>query len=474
IIKGSSVGHSGKTNTLTSPSPFSQSRVIQQAIDNAQVGSDQIGFVELHGTGTVLGDPLEIQGLKRAFRASKQQTPDTPCYLSTVKTNIGHLESAAGIAGVIKTLLAFEHEQVPPLQNFETLNPKISLEKSPFKLATECMPWPGEQRLAGISSFGFAGVNAHVILESPQRLNPERPALDTALPIVLSARTRTALTQRAADLLAYLETDNSVEPLDLSYTLTVGRESMKHRMGFAADSLASLKTQLSNFVSGEAGDWHYSKVGATTEQIEVTHETLDARITGWVQGDVIDWQTSYSDLCPQRISLPAYPFEHKPYWLAAEDEAQPSHLHPLLHRSMPALGEQLFASDFTGNESFLRDHQVQGQAMLPGVCTLEMVHAAMTLSGQLTDSQSLRLSQVSWLRPVTINAQSGPVYLSLKQTDDRVTFELWREANDARQVYASGQAEVTEHSVTTKDIAVLSNPAQSRPLSYINNLAQRV
>ncbi|MEC4090388.1 non-ribosomal peptide synthetase [Pseudoalteromonas rubra] len=457
IIKGSAVGHSGKTNTLTSPNPFSQSRVIQQAIDNAQLGSDQIGFVELHGTGTVLGDPLEIQGLKRAFRASKQKTPGAPCYLSTVKTNIGHLESAAGIAGVIKTLLAFEHEQVPPLQNFATLNPKISLEKSPFKLATECMPWPGEQRLAGISSFGFAGVNAHVILESPKRLNPERPALDTALPIVLSARTRTALTQRTADLLAYLESDNSVELQDLSYTLTVGRESMKHRMGFAADSLASLKAQLSKFVSGEAGDWHYSKVAATTEQVEVTHDTLDARITGWVQGDVIDWQTSYSDLYPQRISLPAYPFEHKPYWLAAEDEAQPSHLHPLLHRSLPALGELLFASDFTGNEPFLRDHQVQGQAVLPGVCTLEMVHAAMTLSGQLTDSQSLRLSQVSWLRPVTIDAQSSPVYLSLKQTGDRVTFELWREANDVRQVYTSGQAEVTEHNVTTQDITALSD-----------------
>ncbi|WP_125779506.1 non-ribosomal peptide synthetase [Pseudoalteromonas rubra] len=452
IIKGSAVGHSGKTNTLTSPSPFSQSRVIQQAIDHARIGSDQIGFVELHGTGTVLGDPLEIQGLKRAFRASKQQTPDAPCYLSTVKTNIGHLESAAGIAGVIKTLLAFEHEQVPPLQNFETLNPKISLEKSPFELATECMPWAGEQRLAGISSFGFAGVNAHVILESPQRLSPERPALDTALPIVLSARTRTALTQRGADLLAYLESDNPVKLQDLSYTLAMGREPMKHRMGFAADSLASVKAQLSLFITGEAGDWHYSKVAATAEHSEVTHETLAARITGWVQGDIIDWQTCYGELCPQRISLPAYPFEHKPYWLDTEDAGQLSHLHPLLHRSIPALGELLFASDFTGNEYFLRDHQVQGQAMLPGVCTLEMVHAAMTLSGQLADNQSLRLSQVNWRRPVTDDAQSGPVYLSLKQTGDRVTFELYREAHDARQVYASGQAEVAEHDVTTRAI----------------------
>ncbi|WP_277749884.1 polyketide synthase dehydratase domain-containing protein [Pseudoalteromonas sp. R3] len=224
-------------------------------------------------------------------------------------------------------------------------------------------------------------------------------------------------------------------------------------MGFAANSLASVKAQLSQFVTGEAGDWHYSKVATTAEHSEVTHETLAARITGWVQGDVIDWQANYGKLSPQRISLPAYPFEHKPYWLDAEDAAQPSHLHPLLHRSIPALGELIFVSDFTGNEYFLRDHQVQGQAMLPGVCTLEMVHAAMILSGQLADNQSLRLSQVNWRRPVIIDAQSGPVYLSLKQTGDRVTFELYREEH----VYASGQVEVTEHSVTTRAIEALSD-----------------
>jgi len=180
IIKGSAVNHGGKAHTLTSPNAYAQSQVIQDAHKRACMAPTSVSYIEAHGTGTPLGDPLEINGLKRAFKYLGKhfgtETGKGTCGLGSVKTNIGHLETAAGIAGVIKVLLAFEHRTLPGLANFRRINPKINLDGSPFYLVTQQQQWRGvtgesaaqESLVAGVSSFGFGGANAHVVLQSYQ------------------------------------------------------------------------------------------------------------------------------------------------------------------------------------------------------------------------------------------------------------------------------------------------------------------
>jgi len=182
VIKASAVNHGGKSQTLTSPNAYAQSQVIQDAYKKARIPPDRVSYIEAHGTGTPLGDPLEINGLKRAWRHLAKHfsstTEDNSCALGSVKTNIGHLETAAGIAGIIKVLLAFKHRTLPALANFRQINPKISLDDSPFYLVTQQQPWNALKRangtpaaadeplIAGVSSFGFGGANAHVVLQS--------------------------------------------------------------------------------------------------------------------------------------------------------------------------------------------------------------------------------------------------------------------------------------------------------------------
>lgn len=177
IIKGSAINHGGRAQTLTSPNAFAQSQVIQDAYLKAGISPDRVSYVEAHGTATPKGDPLEITGLKRAWRSLEKQfsvkAKQNGCGIGSLKTNIGHLETASGIASIIKILLAFKHKKLPPLVHFNKLNPDIQLNGSPFYLVTELQDWQAAEQssqelIAGVSSFGFGGTNAHVVLQSYQ------------------------------------------------------------------------------------------------------------------------------------------------------------------------------------------------------------------------------------------------------------------------------------------------------------------
>ena len=172
VIRGGAVRHSGRTQSLTAPNPEAQADVIQAALDSAGVTADAIGYVEAHGTGTSLGDPIEIRGLKKVFDQGIEREP-APCRISSIKSQIGHLEAAAGLAGVVKVLHCFRHRQLPGNPQLRRLNPLIDLERSRVSIDFERAPWTlsseqsDRRRLAGVSSFGFGGTNAHMILEEP-------------------------------------------------------------------------------------------------------------------------------------------------------------------------------------------------------------------------------------------------------------------------------------------------------------------
>ncbi|MBL9171344.1 MAG: aminotransferase class III-fold pyridoxal phosphate-dependent enzyme, partial [Verrucomicrobiales bacterium] len=242
VIKGVGINNDGRDKaSFSAPSIAGQTEVIRTALAQAGVSPDGIGYVEAHGTGTPLGDPIEVKALSQAFRQSTQRAQF--CALGAVKTNIGHLEAAAGVTGLIKAALAVKHGLIPPTLHFTRPNPLCELERSPFYVPTELMPWPPGMvpRRAGVSSFGVGGTNAHVILEQAPVEIPA-PAVRSPQLLTISARSESALLAASARLAAFLQQrldSNSAGDLrldDIAYTLQTGRRAFRHRRQITAST----------------------------------------------------------------------------------------------------------------------------------------------------------------------------------------------------------------------------------------------
>ncbi|HEY0602390.1 MAG TPA: type I polyketide synthase, partial [Herpetosiphonaceae bacterium] len=228
VIRGSAINNDGALKVgYTAPSIDGQVKVIRAAQLMAEIEPETIGYIEAHGTGTPVGDPIEITALARAFGAAGA---NTRCAIGAVKTNIGHLDAAAGVAGLIKTVLALKHRQIPPSLHFQTPNPQIDFAGSRFYVNTQLSEWTATDapRRAGVSSFGIGGTNAHLILEEAPTVAPSDPAQPWQL-LLLSAKTETALEQATDNLLTYLRENPATNLADVAYTLQVGRKAFSQR-----------------------------------------------------------------------------------------------------------------------------------------------------------------------------------------------------------------------------------------------------
>ncbi|MEH2121102.1 SDR family NAD(P)-dependent oxidoreductase [Nostoc sp.] len=229
VIRGSAINNDGSGKVgYTAPSVNGQAEVIAEAMMLAGVEPETINYIEAHGTGTILGDPIEIAALSQIFRSSNNKKGF--CAIGSVKTNIGHLDAASGIAGLIKTVLALKYQQIPPSLNFEQPNPQIDFANSPFYVNTKLAEWKAgsNPRRAGVSSLGIGGTNAHVILEEAPMLEPSSPSRPWQL-LLLSAKTESALETATENLVQYLQLHTDVNLGNIAYTLQVGRAGFNHR-----------------------------------------------------------------------------------------------------------------------------------------------------------------------------------------------------------------------------------------------------
>jgi acyl transferase domain-containing protein len=244
VIRGSAANHDGRSNGLSAPNGAAQEAVIREALTNAQVQPQQIQYLEAHGTGTPLGDPIEVLAMGEVFGQEREQ----PLLIGSVKSNIGHIEPAAGIAGLIKVVLALQQQQIPPHLHFHQPNPYIPWDKLPITVPTQLTAWPSQTggRLAGISSFGMSGTNVHVIVgEAP----PNTPLPHTSLErpwhlLTLSAKTPEALMALVKRYQTWLTTHGEITLADLCHTANVGRTHFAHRIAISADTTTSLANQL--------------------------------------------------------------------------------------------------------------------------------------------------------------------------------------------------------------------------------------
>lgn len=250
LIRGTAINQDGRSNGLTAPNGLAQEAVVRGALADAGVEPWQIGYVETHGTGTPLGDPIEVRALIHALQA--ERSPLRRCGLGSVKTNIGHLEAAAGIAGLIKVLLVLRHGRIPPHLHLERLNPEIDLAEN-FYVPREPTDWPGteEPRLAGLSSFGFGGTNAHAIVEAPRHL-PEAASSPRPLHLfLLSATSESGLVRLAASYERFLSAHPDADLADLCFTASTGRAHLRHRLAALVSDSQGLREALRSVVDGE-------------------------------------------------------------------------------------------------------------------------------------------------------------------------------------------------------------------------------
>jgi len=265
VIRGSAVNQDGLTNGLTAPNSPSQQSVIRQALERAGVKPAQISYVETHGTGTSLGDPIEVKSLKKVLMENRDV--NQPCWIGSVKTNIGHLESAAGIAGLIKVVLSLQNKEIPPHLHLKQLNPYIKIKNTTIQIPTELQPWQtvSEKRLAGVSSFGFGGTNAHVILEeAPVQVKSQKLKLKSEEFIerpwhilTLSTKCEKALQELAQRYYEFLDDNSQAAMLprgaaqgaiaDICFSANTGRSHFNHRLAVIGQSNEQLREQLKAF-----------------------------------------------------------------------------------------------------------------------------------------------------------------------------------------------------------------------------------
>ena len=256
VIKGSAVNHNGFSSGFTVPNKRAHEKVIRQALANAQVTADEISYIEAHGTGTTLGDPIEIRALGAVFGAERA----APLFVGSVKTNLGHLEAAAGITGFMKTVLSLYYGQLPPHLHFTTPNPYIEWDEFAIAIPTTLQPWPqlagGTPGLAGVSAFGVSGTNAHVIVAAAENVRHEtgdrrHEAGRTVQVLTLSAKSGGALVDLAGRYGAYLQNQPMVDLGDFCYAAVTGRSHFNQRLAIVAESSADLQAKLAAVAQGE-------------------------------------------------------------------------------------------------------------------------------------------------------------------------------------------------------------------------------
>ena len=264
VIRGSGVNHNGRGNGLTAPNIQAQMDLLQKVYQQAEIDPNSSNYIEAHGTATLIGDALEMKALGAVV--GKDRTPDNPCRVGSVKTNIGHTEAASGIAGLIKVALSLYHRQIPPNLHFQEPNPTIPFAKLGLKVQQTLETIPEETGLirAGVSSFGLGGTNAHVILESVPSQTKSEPNLAPLYIFTLTAKTPTALQALAQRYQTFLEDNSEVTLPDICFMVNARRSQFQHRLGIITESKEQLKTQLNSYLCNEQSLGVFS--GKTTRQ----------------------------------------------------------------------------------------------------------------------------------------------------------------------------------------------------------------
>ncbi|CAM3275740.1 putative Phenylalanine racemase (ATP-hydrolyzing) [Xenorhabdus nematophila ATCC 19061] len=356
-VRAAAVNHGGRANSLTSPNPVRQADLLSETLRQGNINTADIHYIEAHGTGTRLGDPIEFDALQSVYGGNRKQ----PCYLGSIKANIGHLEGAAGLAGVVKMLLMFKHRLAPPVAEFSQLNPEIKTAGSDLKIATRCEPLPANA-LGAVSSFGLGGSNAHVILAA-EEVSPmvETPLSSGPWYFPLSAMSEKSLRDFAQVFADWLEQQQASLLPEISWAMQVRRAAFSNRRLFVADGIASLIRQLRAYVTGRAPQHNFSSQH---------HSPFDVVGENWEKGENVRWEKLWPKAGQmRRVRLPHYCFQHQPYWISSEEKPVSRNV----RMNKPSMADYSRVVDL--QDAVFTQHQVGGNKRVSAALMLDMAAA---------------------------------------------------------------------------------------------------
>ncbi len=313
VIKGTAINNDGSDKVAYSaPSVNGQSSVIAEAIAVANLNPEDITFIEGHGTATQLGDLIEVSALKKVFQTEKKNY----CALGSVKSNIGHLGWASGMAGILKTILAIKNKKIPPTINFENQNQKINLDSSPFFINKKTINWESDNiRYAGVSAFGFGGTNSHIVL-SEFKESSDKESVKRFHLLTLSAKNKCTLKIIVDKYLHYINNNLNLSLSDICYTSNIGRKHLEERVAFVVSSIEELKIELKKIIKLNSFEKYfnlrYQKEGVSSCKEE---NNLQVLRDNYEKCKEIDFDFIYKNEKRRRLHLPTYPFQQKEYWV---------------------------------------------------------------------------------------------------------------------------------------------------------------
>ncbi|WP_242771348.1 type I polyketide synthase [Brevibacillus parabrevis] len=473
VIKGSAINQDGNSIGITAPNSKAQEEVICEAWEIAGIDPETISYIEAHGTGTKLGDPIEIEGISRAF--SRYTKKKQFCAIGSLKTNIGHLDHAAGIAGLVKVIHAMKSKKLFPSLHFQKPNPNIDFSSSAVYVNDQLREWStaGALRTAGISSFGLSGTNCHMVLQEAPPAFAERQQAASLHLLPLSAKEEQVLLTLVAEYASYVSRNRQVDLDDLCYTASTGRGHYSHRLAIVfadCDDLLSKLEQLKKhgLASGEnvryqvhegeaGGDTTMGRAGAgvwrrvTEEEKQVRTLQAEQKLQDmksalpnrelpayvslgelYVAGAEIDWEQLYAGIACNRISLPVYPFQKVRCWLNQEDfaaykqsPARPQELrHPLL-TSLPAResasGEVTYTVGLSVKDDWvLNEHRVGSEYVLPGTAYIELLLEVGRQQGGLAVIKDL-----AFLQPFSLqDGENCELHIAVKKAGEEKHFSI--------------------------------------------------
>lgn len=432
VIRGSAVNHDGASSSITAPNGFSQQAVLRTALQNAHLCAADIDVIECHGTGTSLGDPIEVQAIAEVY--GHNRPADSPLQLGAIKTNIGHLESASGLAGVAKIIAAMQYEALPPTIHTLPRNPHIDWDTLPIHITDSLLSWPyqpnGKPRRAGVSAFGLSGTNAHVILEEPPRsakVTNQKVTSPTQLPFLLSAKTQTALYAQARQLYDWLIVQPELNLIDLAGTLAINRSHFNQKAVIVAADRQTLINSLQRLAQGEKDEnilLRDDNLSNNSESNSGANSQLNSRdlAAKYLQNEDIDWSSVFAPYASQFLDIPTYPFQRKRYWLekiipqTTNISAVTAH-YPLtgLRIDLPD-GAVLHQVDIgPAAQHYLADHKVYGHIVVPGAFYLSVL---LSVAQSHWPNQAIELQDVQFIRALTFNSPSESATLIIQLTPE--------------------------------------------------------
>lgn len=514
VIKGSAVNQDGNSLNLTAPNPIAQEKVIEKAWQNANINPETISYIEAHGTGTVLGDPIEVQGLSEAFRSCTEKKQF--CGIGSVKTNLGHLDNAAGMAGLIKIILALVNKQIPPTLHFKYPNSKINFQDTPVYVNDVLREWKQAKtpRRCGISAFGLSGTNCHIVLEEYSQKKNRGDIEKGYHVLTISAKSKLGISELVWKYRMFLEKNNDINLSDLCYTASAGRGHYQYRLAVIFTTLEELlqklekyEYSLSNVLEQDfiyykaiiivADEQERRQAGEITEaeKILLTNQInrglaeavkeeykngypldfLKSLCKAYYAGADIDWELLYSHEVRQKLSIPVYPFTKKQCWVKKSEDIAKIDIdyskdisYPLFVNSEDSYNRVLYRSVFNVKDFWiLNEHKVVNDYVIAGTTYLEMIYYIVRDYYHL---QMVNIQNVVFLTPLKVQEnESVEVHSIIEKESEKLSFVIASKKAGTKHWTAHVKGKITllvERSQEKLDIDSMKREGKQNALKY--------